>query len=513
MRSETRLLLLAGCLLVLSSVSTADIVKRVIKTTPPDGEINTHSLTILPINVAAYEGRDVTLICEVADPAASRIHWWEFVTNSNGQMISDGGVILPSHPNAIRYTIERTTPNTFNLIVHDVNLADGGTYVCLDGNSGPPAIYSGQAELVVIGADPNCTSLIPPDGVVRESQNYTESCEIYFGGNLAPTMTWTGPPPFLTTSIPTDGNVWSAASFTIDRSYDTRAFQCHTNFTAPAGVPGGVASNAPEYNHYYQTSQLFVYWGPKNMYAVPMKQQYAVGDLITCYADAFPAPFYQWANMITLEVFSSQIYNVTDMDVGLNTTLRCQAQNLIQGFLFSANLFVNVYVPPIIATTTTPVPTTPPLEANCDNLTGWWLSLEPYAELHLRVPADQTGQVLGFMRNHTDQQWVEVVGRTRLGTYEYVGLTAIWPYEIGVTGMAGECHKCLGKEVIYTGGLWRSSYDSLTCGDGGAPSPNVMYQFNRVSDELYDIHDPSFMVHRPSRHVSGSFGIKHLQYE
>jgi hypothetical protein len=415
----------------------------------------------------------------------------------------------------VRYHIEQTTPTTFNLVIQDVTMDDGGTYVCLDGNSGPPSTYSGQAELVVLEADPNCTSLIPAGGVVLENQNYTLSCEVNWSGSIsfAPSMTWTGPTPFITTTIPTAGNVWSGASFTIDRSFDTRAYVCQTNFSEPVGVPGGVASNAPEYEHFFQSIQMFVYWGPKNMYAVPIKQSYQVGDLITCYADAMPPPFYQWQNMITLEVFSSQIYNITEADVGQNTTLRCQAQNLIQGFLYSANLFINAYVPAITTPETTPSTTTPPLEANCDNLTGWWLSENPYAELHLRVPADQTAQVLGFIRNYTDQQWVEVVGRTRIDTYDYVGLTAIWPYEIGVTGMAGECHKCQGVEVIFTGGLWRSSYDSEACGDGGSPSPNVLYTFHRVSGELYDIHDPSFIVHNPTRHVSGSFGIKHLKYD
>lgn len=517
MRSHTRVILLCASLLAFTSVSSAEIKKRVIKSNPPEGEINLNSLTVLPVNVAGKVGDDITLLCEVATaPPNSRIHWWEFVTSSNGQMISDNGVILPSHPNAVRYTIDMVTPLTFNLIIHDARLADGGTYVCMDANSAPPATYTGQAEVVVLEADPNCTSLIPPDGVVMENQNYTISCEVNYGGNIhmAPNMTWSGPEPFLARTIPSEDDVFSGVTFTVDRTFDTKAYQCHTNFSEPAGVPSGVASNAPEYDHWYQSGQMFVYWGPKNLYAVPIRQSYVAGDIITCYADAFPPPFYQWQNMRTLQVFSSQSYTITQDDVGHNNTLRCQAQNLIQGLLYSANLFVYADVPSPTTTTTAPTTTTPLAEGKCNNLTGWWLSNNPYAELHLRVPSDQTGQVLGFIRNYTDQQWVEVVGRTQLGTYDYVGLTAIWPYEIGVTGMAGECHMCHGVEVIHTGGLWRSSYDGDgACADAGTPSPNVLYQFHRVSDNLYDIHDPSFIVHKPSRHVSGRFGIKHLVYE
>jgi len=84
------------------------------------------------------------------------------------------------------------------------------------------------------------------------------------------------------------------------------------------------------------------------------------------------------------------------------------------------------------------------------------------------------------MRNHTDQQWVEIVGRTRTSDFAYVGLSAIWPYDVGITGLTGECHRCLGVEVILTAGVWRSSSDSSTCGDGGAPTPHTSYEFRRA---------------------------------
>jgi len=516
MGSKT-LLLSVVCLLAFIAVSSAQLKKREIKTTPPkDVEINQNYLTVSPINVAGFAGETITLVCEVdSPPPNSRVHWWEFVSGESGQMISDNGIILPSHPNAQRYTIDMVTPTTFNLLIHDAVLADGGTYVCLDANSAAPNVNSGQAEVIVLANHPNCTSLLPADGVTMEFQNYTISCDIYYGGNIifAPTMTWTGPNPHLSTSIPTESNVFSAVTFTIQRSFDTQHFRLLTNFTAQISVPDGVASNAPEYEHIYNSVEMYVYWGPKNMYAVPIKQTYSEGEIITCYADAFPSAFYQWQNMRTLELTSAQYYTIRPTDVGHNTTLRCQAQNLIQGFLYSANLFVSADVPEPTTTSTVPTTTSPLPEGKCDNLTGWWLSDIPYAEIHLSVPNDQTGQVLGFMRNHTDQQWVEIVGRTQLGTFDYIGITAIWPYEIGVTGLSGECHKCYGTEVIHTGGLWRSSYDGDgACADPGIPSPNVLYQFHRIPYNLYDIHDPSFIVHKPTKHVSGSFGIKHLKY-
>jgi len=391
-------------------------------------------------------------------------------------------------------------------------IGDGGTYACLDSQSGPPNTYSGQAELIVIAANPNCSTVVPDGGVVLEGQNYTSACSIYFRGGLAPTMLWTGPEPFLQTSVTTTTEVFSGIAFTVERTMDTRAYRCNTNFTANEAAPPGVAGNAPDYTHIQQDGQLFVYWGPKNLYAVPIKPTYEVGDQITCYADAFPPPFYQWQNMRTLEFYISQVYTIEPEDDGFNTSLRCQAQNLIQGFLYSANLFINADLP--ITTTPTTTQSTQPttsaaFDTPCNNLTGWWRSQDPYAEIYLEVEGGNTGRVQGFMRNGTDQQWIEVIGRTRTPDYTYLGITAIWYYEVGITGLSGECHRCYGEERILTAGVWRSRTDSVGCGDGGTPSPYTSYDFRRVNAPTTGIYDPGFAVAYPSKLVSGRFGLKY----
>ena len=80
------------------------------------------------------------------------------------------------------------------------------------------------------------------------------------------------------------------------------------------------------------------------MYATPIKQYYEVGDVLTCYADAFPAATYEWLNTRTNEQFHSQGFLVTEDLVGTTQQMRCQAQNMIQGFVYSDNLVVNVTV-------------------------------------------------------------------------------------------------------------------------------------------------------------------------
>ena len=78
------------------------------------------------------------------------------------------------------------------------------------------------------------------------------------------------------------------------------------------------------------------------MYIEPEKDLYEVGDVIRCTADAYPAAFYRWENMRTSEFFNTRDFRVTADLRGQVTSMRCHAQNLIQGFIY-LNTFI-VYV-------------------------------------------------------------------------------------------------------------------------------------------------------------------------
>jgi hypothetical protein len=326
-------------------------------------------------------------------------------------------------------------------------------------------------------------------------------------------MTWTGPDPYQAITIPSVGDVFSGVYFTVDRGHDTGTFRLRTNFTAQIAVPPGVAGNAPDYEHNYGAPTLYVYWEPKNLFHSPAKAQYDVGDVVSCFADAYPPPFYGWQNWITNEIINAQTFTVDARYVGQNTTMRCQAQNLIQGLLRSANIFIYIYVPEptTIPTTTTPAPTTqPPLVSDCRDLSGWWMSLYPYAEILLTVQPQLSGKVVGYLRNDTAQHWVEVVGRTRLNDFAYVGISSIHPYDAGVSGMSGECHRCSGEEVIIVSGLTRSYSESPTCGYGGPIGGVTEYTFHRVPTSISTaIRHPDFKVHKGSRGPAEVFGINH----
>jgi len=80
--------------------------------------------------------------------------------------------------------------------------------------------------------------------------------------------------------------------------------------------------------------------------------------------------------------------------------------------------------------------------------------------------------------------------------------------------MAGECHRCLAQEVIMTSGIWSSYYDSVACGDGGAPTPHTNYFFYRIgigpAKVKTPMEQPDFKVYKPTKMVSGKLGVQHV---
>jgi hypothetical protein len=283
-----------------------------------------------------------------------------------------------------------------------------------------------------------------------------------------------------------------------------------TNFTSVGQLPAGVASNVPTFSYLYRAPQIFVFWGPKNLYATPIKPEYMVGDVITCVADAFPPPSYQWQNLRTLEAVVGNKYTITAALQGFNQTLRCEAKNVIQGFIHTDNLLMPAYVAaattPTTLPTTTPT-TTVPLVGVCTDLSGHWLSDTPYAEMILDlVEGGQIGEIIGIVKNETSTTWVEVVGTTRKSDFAYLGLSAIWPLDEGVSGFAGECHRCSGVEVILTDGMFRSVHDSTACGEGSKPAARNAYRFHRIGTKLSALDKEPLSVWKPTD-VSKLLGV------
>jgi len=173
-----------------------------------------------------------------------------------------------------------------------------------------------------------------------------------------------------------------------------------------------------------------------------------VGDTLIANSDANPTASHQFQNLRTIEVFNTQTLTIPESWYGFNQTVRCQAQNSIEGVLYTQNVFFNVYVP-LITDPPTTLPTTtttpPPAVAPCNDLTGQWLAPTPY-QVILCIKLDLTNNAFltGFMKNGTQTFSLDIVGRSQSGKFDQVGLSGIWPAAMGMSTGVGECHNCYG---------------------------------------------------------------------
>lgn len=438
-----------------------------------------------PDNVAVFTGESVSLSCVTDGVANANVRWWEFVSSSTGVLISDGSLLMPSHPNYLRYELIMDGARTFNLKINNVTLLDAGYYQCQDSNAAPPSTQLLGAQLVVIDSAPNCTRSYPNDGFVIEGQYHTAECSVYYKAaqGIAPIMTWTGPEPFQQAYLTTNNSVWSGIQFTVSRFMGAGNWICKTNFTTAGFVAPGSATNAPTWQYLSPTNQIFVYWPPTNMTAWPIQAAYEVGQTITCYADANPEASYVWQSLRTSEVWYGDTFTTRADMVGYQL-MRCTARNTLQGFDYTRDYFLDVY---INAPTSTPEPTTPttttepPAWAPCDDITGRWESVNPNASVCIIVDHANDAQLTGLYRNGSDTFWMQLTGMTREGKYDELGWAVIWPSTlIGVSSYAVECHRCRGVDMLLADGISRTAKDSEFCSSGGLVSSSPTYTFFRV---------------------------------
>jgi hypothetical protein len=445
----------------------------------------THGLEFGPENVAVLAGEDVVLRCRTDGVPNTNVRWFEFSTSSTGAMLSDGELILPTHPNSARYTIIHSDSVTYDLRISPTIWEDGAYYYCADSNGAPPSIVQLGAQLVIIDANPNCTTQIPTDGFVIEGQYYTNECQVRFKASpgIAPIMTWTGPDPFNSGSRTTNDTVASAMEFTVERSMDAQNYRCKTNFTTAGFIAPDSAANAPTWSHQYNGNQMFAHWAPTNITAWPIQAAYEIGDTVTCWADANPTAVYQWQSLRTSEFWYAATFETREDMVGYQL-MRCTARNSMQGYDYTKDLFVDVYVN---AKTTTAAPTTPstttpvPAVAPCNDLTGRWEAVNPNASLCLTVDHANDARLLGLYLNASNTYWLQLTGRTREGKYDESGWALIWPStSVGVSSFAAECHACYGDETMLANSISRTTKDSAFCAGGNNVFGSPQYTFKRV---------------------------------
>jgi len=404
---------------------------------------------------------------------------------STGNLISDGNILIPGHPNSLRYALPLQQPGYYDLYITEVLYEDGTYYKCQDFNAAPPDQTELGAQLVVIEAEPNCTTTIQGP-VVIEGDYHTMQCIMYFRASkgIEPLMTWTGPPPFLQVYTVTNESVFSGISFTVSRSMDALTYTSLTNFTSKGFVAPNSASNIPDWSSTWRSDQLLVQWGPKNMYYSPDLPEYENGIVITCFADAFPIPTIYWQDLDTAIIYNSQSLVLTESLVG-DRRFRCHAENYINGILYYNDLFATFAVKPI-PTTPSPGPitttTTPPAEDYCKDLTGRWQANNPTAALCLWIDFASNGVVSGLLRNGTETYWLDIYGRVQVNTFDQGGFTTVAPGTTGVTAYVLECKACYGTEIMTVSQIQRSEASAEVCGEPGVTNELPDFTFYRVAN-------------------------------
>jgi hypothetical protein len=341
-----------------------------------------------------------------------------------------------------------------------------------------------------------------------EGRYYVTECEVNYKGAFTPNMTWTGPGNFDIQNSVTESQVWTMSAFTADREIEGGRFECLTRFYLPDGLPAEGATNVPTYQYQFTGITLVVNWPPSNVKAEPIKDIYEVGDTITCSADSKPASTYRWTNMRT-QVSNSPgaVFTVTEDLQGFDTVLRCNAIVIMDGSLYTSDIFINVTVPAATTPTLPPTTTTttpPQPDGPCNDLTGHWSSTNPNA--HLCIEMDSKGNLLILIRNGTDTYFVPGNGKVQYGDYKHVGFTGIWPSGMGgVAGFTGECHSCFGDEVILLSGLSRNKREAPGCGESGGTHLTNLYVLTRYGPPCRDVNEA---VYRPSPAHIKYMGIK-----
>jgi len=239
----------------------------------------------------------------------------------------------------------------------------------------------------------------------------------------------------------------------------------------------------PTWSHVNPTNQVFVYWPPQNMSATPTLASYEIGQDVVCWADAYPDAIYTWQSLRTSDMWFSDTFTTTAAMVGYQL-MRCTAKNTLQGYDYSRDLFLDVYVnSPTTTTSTTPAPTTtpPPAWARCPDVTGRWEAVFPNASVCLTVDHSNSAELIGLYRNGSDTFWLALTGMTVEGNYDQLGWAVLWPStSIGVSSFAVECHRCYGVDTLMANGISRTSKDTAFCAEGGTVTDSPRYTYYRA---------------------------------
>jgi len=227
-----------------------------------------------------------------------------------------------------------------DLILLNAILFHGGRYTCQDVEQ---TQRPSSSLVIILESSPVC-SVNVTDGLVIERDVILYHCSMNYSGTLKPQFTWLSSDNEIITNatiISTDTHIETYIEIPAYPAV-VPSFSCVTYFDAPPPPQPPFltdsATNRPAYTDTWTSPQLRVQYCPTTVTITPFTTTVFVGDVLTCSADGFPDPEYEWENMATAEFFPGPSVTITEPG---SVLYRCTATSRVGGQLCSRSaLFI-----------------------------------------------------------------------------------------------------------------------------------------------------------------------------
>jgi len=285
------------------------------------GHVHLNSVNIHPERATGIVGQEAHINCEVEFGITYEMNW-----DFNKKFVYMFTNEVEEYPEGkSKYSVHRTGMN-FTLIIKNLNLEDGGKYIC--------ASFTSAATAFLLVLDTPSITLYPPKPL--EGQAVEVTCEARFRGpredlilpNRFPNLTMylNGSSLNEMHTAETHSNVKEYHLITLTKNFTVHANMNARQITCESGT-------ADPLTNISGTTVMNVLYSVRNIYVTPKQEIYDVGNNITCIAESNPEAVYEWKKVQGGSKIIGNRLNITATMIGENNW-ECVAKNVINGEWF-----------------------------------------------------------------------------------------------------------------------------------------------------------------------------------
>ena len=248
-----------------------------------------------------------------------------------------------------RYSLNRSSDDSYGLVISDVQLSDSGLYTCIDNDGfGPVA----SARLVVLESlQPTCGANVSDNEPLFESQSVELRCMFIYAGNPPPRVRWAS----LNTAI-----INSSIALTAETEADLTAVRLESWIVVTAAAEGvgpyrftvtifddddedKVTESTTTPMYLWNSSTFVVLYSVRDVIINKSVDEnvLARGEMLQCHADGFPPARYKWRNVRTNRTIIG-----ADLRLGAEGqhTYECTATNVVANVTYSERARISLLV-------------------------------------------------------------------------------------------------------------------------------------------------------------------------